>query len=336
MAADTREDTVPPVTDDLTPVAPTLDPRPAPPAIDVPALAAVLDGRYADVRALVRRNLEAYASVLEEAETLTRDDYRDRVRDIVVEMAATGQTGMGFPEEHGGGGDIGASVAAFETLAFGDLSVLVKVGVQFGLFGGAILQLGTKPHHDAYLRDLVTGKLMGCFAMTETGHGSNVQALGTVAVYEAAISGVRDHHTGHEGGEEAGKDYIGNAARHARVAVLFAQLETLGEGRGVHAFVVPIRDASGAPADRRTDRGRRPQARPQRRRQRPAVVRRRAGATGGAARPVRPGGRGRRLLQRDREPEPPLLHDAGHAGPGPGLRRRRRASTRRRSRWRSP
>ena len=63
-------------------------------------------------------------------------------------MAATGQTGMGFPEEYGGGGDIGASVAAFETLAFGDLSVLVKVGVQFGLFGGAILQLGTERHHD--------------------------------------------------------------------------------------------------------------------------------------------------------------------------------------------
>jgi len=86
---------------------------------------------------------------------------------------------MGFPEEYGGGGDIGASIAAFETLALGDLSVLVKVGVQFGLFGGAILQLGTKHHHDAYLADLVSGRTMGCFAMTESGHGSNVQALGT-------------------------------------------------------------------------------------------------------------------------------------------------------------
>ncbi len=103
---------------------------------------------------LVRANLVEYASVLEEAETMDVADYRDRVRDIVVEMAATGQTGMGFPEEYGGGGDIGASIAAFETLAFGDLSVLVKVGVQFGLFGGAILQLGTKDHHDAYLADL--------------------------------------------------------------------------------------------------------------------------------------------------------------------------------------
>ena len=48
MAADTREDTVPPATDDLTPVTPTLDPRRTPPEIDVPALSALLDGRYAD------------------------------------------------------------------------------------------------------------------------------------------------------------------------------------------------------------------------------------------------------------------------------------------------
>ena len=136
-------------------------------------------------------------------------------------MAATGQTGMGFPEQYGGGGDIGASLAAFETLAFGDLSVLVKVGVHFGLFGGAILQLGTERHHAAYLPDLITGKLMGCFAMTETGHGSNVQALGTVATYDAdagefVITTTED---------DANKDYIGNAAAHAELAVVFAQLD---------------------------------------------------------------------------------------------------------------
>ncbi len=248
MAADTRGDTVPPATDDLNPETPTLAPRRPPPEVDVPALTALLDGRYAEVRDLVRRNLATYASVLEEAETLPREEYRDRVRDLVVEMAATGQTGMGFPQEYGGGGDIGASVAAFETLAYGDLSVLVKVGVQFGLFGGAILQLGTQRHHDAYLRDLVTGRLMGCFAMTETGHGSNVQALGTVAAYDAETGEFVITTPVTELGDEARKDYIGNAARHARLAVVFAQLETGGELQGVHAFVVPIRDESGAPA----------------------------------------------------------------------------------------
>ncbi len=84
----------------------------------------------------------------------------------------------------------------------------MKVGVQFGLFGGAILQLGTKRHHDAYLRDLVTGQLMGCFAMTETGHGSNVQALGTVATYDADT----DEFVIDTTEPDASKDYIGNAA----------------------------------------------------------------------------------------------------------------------------
>ena len=121
--------------------------------------------------------------MLEEAETLSR---RTTATGSATwcQMAATGQTGMGFPEEYGGGGDLGASVAAFETLAFGDLSVLVKVGVQFGLFGGAIFQLGTQRAPRRLPPRLVTGRLMGCFAMTETGHGSNVQALGTGAAYE--------------------------------------------------------------------------------------------------------------------------------------------------------
>jgi acyl-CoA oxidase len=208
------------------------------PTIDVPALRSLLDGRYAEVRDLVRSNLVEYADVLEDAETLSRAEYRERVKDLVVAMAATGQTGMGFPREYGGGGDLGASIAAFETLAYGDLSVLVKVGVQFGLFGGAILMLGSKRHHDAYLEDLVSGRLMGCFAMTETGHGSNVQALGTTATYDPEA----DEFVLTTPDEASRKDYIGNAAAHAQVGVVFAQLEVGGEGHGVHAFVVPIRD----------------------------------------------------------------------------------------------
>ncbi|MFJ8957161.1 acyl-CoA dehydrogenase [Streptomyces sp. NPDC102381] len=221
--------------------------------VDVQALTALLDGEYAEIRDLVRTNLSTHASVLEEAEELGIDAFRERVRELTVELAATGQTGMGFPKEYGGGGDIGASIAAFETLAYGDLSLLVKVGVQFGLFGGAILHLGTERHHRAHLPDLITGKLMGCFAMTETGHGSNVQALGTVATYDTASREfvITTH------GDAARKDYIGNAARHAELAVVFAQLEVDGRSEGVHAFVVPIRvDGAPAPGVRIEDAGR--------------------------------------------------------------------------------
>jgi acyl-CoA oxidase len=222
--------------------------------IDVPALTALLDGRYADVRRMVREEMAEYADVLTDAEEMSQTDYRRRVRDLLVTMAETGHTGLGFPKEYGGGGDIGASIAAFESLALGDLSLLVKCGVQFGLFGGAILMLGTKPHHDAYLEDVIKGRLLGCFAMTETGHGSNVQALGTTATFDADTG----EFVIHTPDDSSRKDYIGNAAEHGRLAVVFAQLLVGGESQGVHAFVVPIRDADGrtAPGVRVEDDGR--------------------------------------------------------------------------------
>jgi acyl-CoA oxidase len=214
------------------------------PDLDVPGLTRLLDGRYAEVRQLVRDNLAEHASILADAEEMSVRDFRERVLEVVRMMAETGQTGFGFPEAYGGGGDIGASIAAFETLAFGDLSVVVKVGVQFGLFGGAILHLGTERHHAAYIDDLIHGRLLGCFAMTETGHGSNVQALGTTATYDGSTGEfVLDTPD-----DRARKDYIGNAALHASHAVVFAQLVVDDEGRGVHALVVRIRDADGDPA----------------------------------------------------------------------------------------
>lgn len=211
------------------------------PVVDVPTLTVLLDGRHASVRNLVRRNLVEHAGILEDAVRLPRAEFRERVLQVVQQMAATGQTGLGFPAEYGGGGDLAASVAAFETMAFGDLSVLVKVGVQFGLFGGAILQLGTRRHHERYLAEVVSGRLLGCFAMTESGHGSNVQAIGTTATHDPATGEFVI--TTPE--ESARKEYIGNAAVHGRMAVVFAQLEIGGDIQGVHAFLVPLRDEEG-------------------------------------------------------------------------------------------
>ena len=149
--------------------------------------------------------------------------------------------GLGFPAAYGGADDVGAGVAAFEQLAQGDLSLLVKVGVQFGLFGGAILNLGTERHHDAYLRDVLSLELPGCFAMTEADHGSDVQHLRTTATYDAAT----DELVVHTPDDGAHKEYIGNAALHGRMAVVFAQLCVGGEEHGVHAVLVPIRDRAG-------------------------------------------------------------------------------------------
>ena len=68
---------------------------------------------------------------------------------------------------------------------------MVKAGVQWGLFGGAIENLGTERHHEAYVQRIIDLDLLGCFAMTETGHGSDVQSLETTATYDPATRGVR-------------------------------------------------------------------------------------------------------------------------------------------------
>jgi acyl-CoA oxidase len=77
--------------------------------------------------------------------------------------------------------------------------------------------------------------------MTETGHGSNVQALGTTATYDASTG----EFVVHTPTAAARKDYIGNAARHGRMAAVFAQLIVGGESHGVHCLLVPIRTEDG-------------------------------------------------------------------------------------------
>src|SRR3954454_10469269 len=200
-----------------------------------------LDGPHKAARDVVRAELAAHAELADLAVRLPSDEYRDKVLELLQESAAEGLPARGFPKEYGGEGDLGGFIAGFETLAFGDLSLMVKAGVQFGLFAGAILHLGTEKHHERYLADAVSGRLLGCFAMTETGHGSNVQALGTTATYDDATGDF----VVHTPGDAARKDYIGNAARDGRMAAVFAQLVVGGENRGVHALLVPLRDEDG-------------------------------------------------------------------------------------------
>jgi acyl-CoA oxidase len=203
--------------------------------VDPAVIQAVLDGKYAATIARVKEIVQRPSF---ERKTLRiKEDYRNQVLDWCKELGQEGIGAMAFPEEYGGMNDMGAYAAAFETISYHDLSMTIKFGVQFGLWGGAIANLGTKPHHDKYLKDTGTLDLPGCFAMTETGHGSNVRGLETTAVY--------DHDTKelivHSPSVGAGKEYIGNAM-HSRMAAVFCQLIVGGESHGVHAVVVPIRD----------------------------------------------------------------------------------------------
>lgn len=207
-------------------------------SFDVAEMKAILDDDYPEIRDRMRTLLSDPAFAYHTLRN--KDEYRNQVLAWCKLLADQGLGALSYPDEYGGKDDMGTYAAVFEMLGYHDLSLTIKFGVQFGLFGGSVLWLGTKRHHDKYLKDTGTLKLTGCFAMTETGHGSNVRGLETTAIYDATTQ----EFIVNSPSKNAGKEYIGNAL-HGRMASVFAQLIVNGENHGVHAILVPLRDAEG-------------------------------------------------------------------------------------------
>lgn len=210
------------------------------PRIDMASVTDMLLGTWAETRRYAREMIkdERFWKV----EGLPMAEHRERVLGQLKLLVEHGASRRAFPEEYGGQNDNGANLAGFMELVLADPSMQIKSGVQWGLFGSAIYQLGTKKHHDAWLRDVMSLDLPGAFAMTETGHGSDVAAIGTTATYDPETEEFVIH-TPFRG---AWKDYLGNAALHGKAATVFAQLITGGVNYGVHCFFVPLRDDDGA------------------------------------------------------------------------------------------
>ena len=197
-------------------------------------LQAVLDGDQAElknrVRNLIRDPFFKFEHIAD------KEVYRAKTLAQLQELSKQGFGALPFPKKYGGYGTVRASATVFEILGFNDNSLTIKYGVQFGLFGGAIHGLGTEKHHEKYLPTMTTGKLLGCFAMTETGHGSNVKGLQTTAVYNHDDKSITINTPTYKDG----KEYIGNAL-HSELAAVFAQLIVDGDNKGVHCILVPVR-----------------------------------------------------------------------------------------------
>lgn len=206
---------------------------------DVNELTKILDGDQAEIIRKVKTLLSdpefAYVGPGD------LDLYRKQVLQWCKFLAEQGYGAMAYPKNFGGGGDMRAYFTIMETLSYHDLSLVVKFGVQFGLWGMSVYFLGTEKHHSKYLKDIGSLELPGCFAMTETNHGSNVKGIETTATYDHATKTFIIHTPN----EYARKEYIGNAACHGQMATVFAKLIIDGTDYGVSAFVVPLRDKKG-------------------------------------------------------------------------------------------
>ena len=203
-------------------------------------LKVLLQHGHPDIKSRVQSILDPHKEAIESYD----DDLKTRKEKVLKwckELANAGLGNLAYPPAYGGSGSMPKYAAVFEEISKYDLSLTIKFGVHFGLFGGSVESLGTKIHHDKYLKDIGTMALPGCFAMTEMHHGSNVKALQTTAIYQP------DDKTFiiNTPSQYDRKTYIGNAGMHAQMATVFAQLIVNEEEHGIHAFLVPIRDSQG-------------------------------------------------------------------------------------------
>ncbi|MBX3068245.1 MAG: acyl-CoA dehydrogenase family protein [Cryobacterium sp.] len=108
--------------------------------------------------------------------------------DVVAQMGELGLFGLPFPEEYGGqGGNYFALCLAIEALARVDQSIAITLEAAIGLGAMPIFRYGTDAQKDKWLPDLVAGKTLAGFGLTEAEAGSDAGATRTTAVLEGDV-----------------------------------------------------------------------------------------------------------------------------------------------------
>ena len=102
--------------------------------------------------------------------------------EVVHQMGELGLFGLTAPEEHGGSdlGLTGLSIAV-EEIGRVDQSVGITLGAAVGLGVGGLLSYGTAEQQATWLPDLVAGRRLAAFGLTEPGAGSDANAMETTA-----------------------------------------------------------------------------------------------------------------------------------------------------------
>ena len=139
--------------------------------------------------------------------------------------------------------NIDAFNAGIISLGAFNFATATRYLVQYGLYCKTIKNLGTERHRDELIKGCAL-KTLGCFGLTELGHGSNVRGVETTAHYDK----VSKEFILHSPLKTSIKFWIGALAKSCHNAVIFAQLIIEEHGKkvnkGVHAFLLPIRDRS--------------------------------------------------------------------------------------------
>ena len=149
-------------------------------------------------------------------------------RDLDVKLAELGLMGVCIPEEYGGASaDFLSYILVLEELSRADAGVGVTVAVHTSAVTLPILTFGTDEQRSRFVPPLARGDVIGAFALTEPGSGSDAGSLRT----RAAPDG--------DGWRLSGQKTFISTARYAGTLVLFARTDADTAGaRGVSAFIL--------------------------------------------------------------------------------------------------
>jgi butyryl-CoA dehydrogenase len=176
-----------------------------------------------DVREMARKFAEEYIV------PVARDnDVHERFPgDIIAKMGELGLLGGPVPLEYGGAGlDHISHALVTEEIGKACSSVRTTISVQISLVELSLARWGTEEQKHRYLPDMCTGKLIGCFGLTEPNAGSDPASMETTAVADG------DHWV-----LNGRKIWISNGGV-AGLAIVFAQTDKNRGQRGIGAFLV--------------------------------------------------------------------------------------------------
>ena len=171
------------------------------------------------VRDFALREIEPVAARFDEEEMFPAE--------IIGKMAELGLFGISYPEQYGGiGGDSIQLTIAVEEISHACAGTGLIYLASMSLSCYPIYKFGTEEQRKLFVEPLTKGRKLACFALTESGAGSDAAAVQTTA-------------TRHSDGYilNGSKIFISNGAE-ADIAVVFATVDKTLKHRGIIAFVV--------------------------------------------------------------------------------------------------
>jgi len=201
-----------------------------------------MDLQFTAEQQLLRRTIREFADAEIRPHVAEWDEAQTFPATLVAQLASVGLMGIEVPEADGGAGLSPIDYCiCIEELARVDPSIALSVAAHNGLAIAHLARFGSAGQRAKYLRPLAEGRVLGGWALTEAGSGSDAAAMRTTARRDGdqwVVSGT--------------KQFITHG-RLAGLVVVIAVTDPAKRTHGMSAFVVP-RETPGLRAGRKENK----------------------------------------------------------------------------------